>query len=213
MDGSRFDHLTKSLVQDTSRRRVLKGLVGAVAGTLIGGHFQEIKAACPAGQYAGSNSRCLCRATGRPPGPGGCSCPTGWTQCPNGCQPAGSPTGPLRCGPCAELCPVPADECLVAICSDGTCGTAPASAGTPCQSGDSECNGSGQCVQTCLPLQTRCVGNEDACCQAEAPTVCSYSDALGTVCCRVPGQPCAHDLDCCGRYVPGSEICRDGFCL
>ena len=34
MDGQRFDNLTKALASGASRRRVLKGLVGGIAGGL-----------------------------------------------------------------------------------------------------------------------------------------------------------------------------------
>src|SRR6478736_3948654 len=58
MDGSKFDNLARALGQGTSRRAMLRGLAGGVAGILAGGALTH--------QSAGAAGRDLviCHATG-----------------------------------------------------------------------------------------------------------------------------------------------------
>jgi hypothetical protein len=73
LDGTRFDALARHLATGKSRRSFVGGLLGLGAG-LAG--IASAGAACPPGQVS-SRGRCLCKATGRPPVGGACSCPAG----------------------------------------------------------------------------------------------------------------------------------------
>lgn len=146
MDGSRFDTLSRSLARDVSRRRILMNLAGFITGAILGGRLQRIEAACPAGQYQGSGNRCLCKATGRPPGPNGCPCGAGQSTCGDACLTAGAcciggtaaPAGTLNpsndCQACQPRISATAwtNRAPGASCGEGRCG------GT--------CDGAGTCV-------------------------------------------------------------------
>jgi hypothetical protein len=86
-DGSRFDTLARSVAGATHRR----GFVGSLAALAAGlAGIGTAGAACPPEQVARRGFGCVCRATGRPPGPEGCPCGRTRETCTAGevCAPA-----------------------------------------------------------------------------------------------------------------------------
>lgn len=142
MDQQRFDDLTRALAA-VSRRNVIKGIVGAIAGG-IG----------LAARDAGATR--VCRELDD-------SCGNAGQCCSGVCSPTNS-NGRRRCvcGSPAD-CPQPTDQCAQATCVVGVCGVAPAvdracTDGDACTVGDA-CNAQGVCVGTpldCSSLTTQC---------------------------------------------------------
>src|ERR687887_339033 len=100
MDGSRFDQLACAVAGGRTRRGFLGGLVALAAGAV---GLRAAAAACPPNAVAASGGRCLCKSTGRQPGPTGCPCPTGQTACGGVCKDLSS--DPNNCGTCGVSCP------------------------------------------------------------------------------------------------------------
>ncbi len=94
MDGNRFDALTRSLSNETSRRRVLKGLLGGAAGgalSLAGLRRAGATHGRPAGATCIRNEHCasgLCDPQTRR-----CTCPGGTTACGGTCVSTACPAG------------------------------------------------------------------------------------------------------------------------
>jgi len=154
MDGQRFDALTRSLVDGTTRRRVLR----TVGGTLIGG----IVAAIGSREVV---AKATCRADGN-------RCSRGDQCCGGGCC-VGVCTSLYRdsgnCGACGHACA--ADQ----ICASNRCCAAPNATCTT----DTECCGF-SCVdgRCCAPSGSECSSLYDCCsgtCEplSETPGICA----------------------------------------
>lgn len=114
MDSQRFDDLTRALVRPLGRRGLFKTIAGAGFGVAASARVAgDADAACPEGQFAGTGNRCLCKTSGRPPGPDGCSCSAGLTSCTGVCT--GLSSDPGNCGACGIVCS--ADQ----TCLSGSC--------------------------------------------------------------------------------------------
>lgn len=221
MDGHRFDHLARSFAGGRTRRGFLGGLVAIAAGVVGAGPAAAV--ACPAGQYAGSSSRCLCKATARPPVGGTCPCGAGQTSCAGACTSFNHDVA--NCGACGHVCPVPANA--VAACTGGTCHFVcnagyracgdiciPDVPGSCCDVGECPAPAAETCQEaaTCVdhlcgfspsPAGTVCRTAPDVCAQnatcTGASLVCPANQpkAAGTVC-RGPGTICELDAKCNG---------------
>jgi FG-GAP repeat len=100
------------------------------------------------------------------------------------CDGMGHPTAKV---PDDQNVPPSASPCVMNTCTMGTLGTSPAMAGTPCSTGGTVCDGSGNCV-ACL-TDVSCPMNQ----------ACSVAHT----CEGANGQPCAAGM--------GAE-CASGFC-
>lgn len=222
MDGSRFDNITKSLAQGTTRRRVLKGLAGAVAGALVGSHLTETDAACPPGSVTAAGGRCICKNTGRAPvdgsctsgggggsGGGGTTCSAGQTLCGTACVDASSDLN--NCGACGRICSVTNHATDVA-CLAGQCWVA------SCAPGWADCNATGfDGCETQLGTNQNCAACGNAC---TGFTTCGGGGIPGICGCSKltcqPGQ-CGPVPDGCGGTLnctacPTGQTCTAGGC-
>ena len=183
MDSRRFDDLAKALATGTSRRGMLKGLAGALAGgTLAFAGGRRANAARGYGRFCTSGAQC---ATGYckvyPNGNGRCFCPPGTMLC-NG-------------------------QCIVDTCPPGhflntscQCQVVPPPPPPTCPSGTMLCNG--QCiVDTCPPGQFL---NANCQCEVRRPVgaICSGETAAGD-------RECSSGQCGCG---PGACTCRSATC-
>lgn len=146
MDGNRFDELTKGLAFGASRRKVIKGLTGAVvAGVAAMFGRSETDARRVTQAYCGNhacaddpgvcNDGCVCCVWGN-----------GNSRCmpPNDCLRAGGEPGG-EVPPSQGTCPAGANRCInpLDLCNENNeCGCVPTSSGgTFCaQGGNSQCS-------------------------------------------------------------------------
>ena len=193
MDSNRFDDLTRSLAGGTSRRRMLKGLLGgagAGALSLVGTH-RAAAVARPVGATCIRPTDCtsgVCdRATRR------CICPPSLVVCNRVCvNPASYATDAANCGGCGRVCPG-------GVCAGGTCG---AVLGVSCLSGGA-C-ASGNCVDgvccaaaSCAPLDSAC---QVGVCQPGFGGCATENRADGTHC---------DDGNACTQ----TDTCQAGICV
>jgi hypothetical protein len=221
MDRDRFDDLTKRLARDgVSRRRLLRGLGGSLAGAVMSGF--GLRAASAA---TGGNSLCAqwCHAQFRGAAAGQCT-----SDAAHGMGPCYGCTGPQG-QPCAAG---------FACAADGTCQPLLGSGGGTCTA-DADCGGQsccgGTCTDTtsdpancgscgfncaallvgyrgpygcsggfcCFELNGSCASNADCC---DPSAVCSgktRSNPIG-FCCLPSGSACGTDLDCCSDACVGT---------
>ena len=208
MDSDRFDKITRSLVEGSSRRKLLRGLVGGVfagAAALVGWQGDEAAAAaCPGGKVR-CDGKCLTACTGgrrRDPNRNcRCVCPAAKPQsCGGQCRPACT-GGKLRDpGTCGCVCPATKPEtcngqCLTA-CSGGRVRNQ-STCGCECAPGSKECNGG------CIPNAECCGGCTGGKTCQNGSCQCRYweLDCGGT--CR----ECCSNFDC----GPGGA-CNNGVC-
>jgi hypothetical protein len=150
MDGTRFDQLTRTLAQGTSRRRVLQGLAGTVAGVIAGRRVAPVDAACPPGQVA-RRGVCVCKTTGRPSAAEGCPCASGEGRCDGVCTKT-----PCACLP--SVCPKPG------VCRKGTCCQPQTTCGAgQCGLIDNGCGKTLDCGLCCTPVCDGRVCGDDGC--------------------------------------------------
>lgn len=121
-------------------------------------------------------------------------------------------------------CPSDSANCQMNFCDNGVCSYKQANPGMLCGS-CSECNASGQCVQTCSQDEICCDaggGFSQCCTEAQCNTntgVCCDpgSSTCGPTCCS-DSQYCCHDAcsdsPCCeaDSDCPACYQCNDGFC-
>lgn len=74
MDAHRFDMVTKALTRDTTRRRVLRGLVAGIAGGALIELTERPAAAAKCCRLAHRNARAECRGIGKGCAPRNFSC-------------------------------------------------------------------------------------------------------------------------------------------
>jgi hypothetical protein len=232
MEERRFDELTRAIAQSTSRRRVLKGLVAAVAGAALSSIGLGAQA------QGNSNAAHFCD-TVFSPGPERGKCisdaahGTGlFYQCQgnpaNVCQDSNSATCPdfsndaNHCGSCGNVCP--SDQ----PCLDGTCG---------CASDQTMCGGN--CIADCDPAlgqvldpvtcQCGCPSNRTLCGGTCIATCDAYlGQVLDTTTCQCVCpegylmlgngyciRSCTEDADCgdfrtCDTTTEGDRVCSSG---
>lgn len=116
MDGQRFDDLTRSLVQRTSRRRLLKAVTTALAALGAGVAWRE-----PGGAFICRQPGVLCAKDAQccsescDPMTHRCGCPGGLMLCGGECVQQW--LDPTNCGSCGKVC---ADNeiCCSGVCTD-----------------------------------------------------------------------------------------------
>lgn len=203
MDGLHFDRWTRALAGTSSRRSVLRGLAGLAGGLVgLGGAAGAGAITCPTGQVA-SGTRCLCKSTGRPPGPSGCPAGPGQTLC-NGVA-VDLTSDVNHCGICGSVCPASGQCMSPPVCRAGRCLATPLPAGTSCDDGNlcttgDKCNGTGACIGT----PKDCRGAGDQCNDG----VCRPSDGVCVKQPRANGTSC-DDGDACTR----TDTCQAGVCV
>ena len=192
MDGSRFDDLARALGHGISRRKLLRGLAGGVAGALAGGALTR--------KDASARSLTICHATGNP------NAPYESLTIQQAEFSLHARHGDyLRVECCADGdCPNQYGECGHGVCQNGYCAQLPAEAGTPCDDGLA-CSANAVCdgAFTCLGTSVVCAETENPC----TTSVCSES---GGGCQEVPiaDQTSCGTGDACTDYV-----CASGNCL
>ncbi len=225
MDGQRFDRLTRALATGTSRRTILKGLLGA-GGAAVSGSVVADQA----------DARVIGARPTVPP-----------AQQPSGCQLPNQLCGGECCGPglcksnhccsspthtwCGDRC-WPESQCTSSgiPCSDGqkVCGSTCCPANASCaRSGNSDicCNpdsGQAPCGFECCATAAQCCDRE--CCPDGSVCIgngycCPFEQMCGGICCNGPGQRCCHDVcieagQCCGddECQDSPATCQAGYC-
>jgi hypothetical protein len=206
VDGQRFDDATRLLATGTSRRRLLRGLTGLALGGGVArvAQAETEAAACGPDQVKRRGAGCVCKATGRPPGPDGCPCAGGKVRCGGVCTAVSCGNGTtLDAATCACVCPAGTEECngaCLAACANGQ--VFDASCQCACPAGTVAC-GAG-CVPQCAAGQTL-----DGACSC----VCN----AGTLPCGggcVPTCPPGQEFDgACVCGCPAGTILCDGGCV
>jgi len=194
MDGSKFDNLARALGQGTSRRAMLRGLAGGVAGILAGGALTH--------QSAGAAGRDLviCHATGDS------SAPYQTMTIPQTEMNQHARHGDfVRVECCTDSdCPDQSGECGQGSCQSGYCIQQPLAAGTTCGGGQScltsgVCDGAFTCSGAGAPIV--CAETENPC------TTAICSEASG--CQEVP----ADDASICTTSTGDDGTCSGGTCV
>ncbi len=217
MDPNRFDRLTRSLGQATSRRTVLRALGAAALGALglPGGRIaadaptgegpSECVQWCQANFDGASAERCTSMAAhgGGPcygcEGPRGQPCPDDEFCMPDGtCKHLLECRSPPCCGAAGEPCADSSDCCDGVSCENGACaGCVPA--GMLCFEDDDCCPGQVCTDYTCHS----CVASGDSC--SSSHDCCSGMVCTGQVCTACPtGCAAFDDIDgdiVCGKLA------------
>lgn len=196
MDDRRFDAFTKHLAETPSRRRVLKGLAGGIAGGLL---VRLGAAGTAAAKCAAPNVRCrgVC-----------CPAPT------NGTATCADRTCGIACNsgyvPCNGAC-VPGNCCTNADCAfPDTCG----GGGVTNVCGHIACvNGTCPAGQDCLNDTCSCHFNpcaSDSDCVFGTESTCQ-AGGNGLSCCCIPNGAgnCAPGPNgsCCSGYCDTNNLC------
>lgn len=189
MDDRRFDSLVKAWAQNTSRRSVLKGMLGLGGGVFAGGLLRS------------GDAGAARRST---PTPTANKCPG--LQSWNGSQCACPPTAPNICGPaCCTGQPGDSHTPTYTECCDGAC-----CAGT--------CFGEEQCCPTNPgpgeqpPTHQVCETLDGTLCCPYGGDCCSIDGCCGTVCVGGPDgrSYCCAESDVCAGGPASSGLCCTG---
>jgi hypothetical protein len=175
--------------------------------------------ACPPDQLLGAGCRCLCRSTGREPGPDGCPCPTGLTACGAACVDTASDAA--HCGGCGLACVAGPNTGGVA-CRGGAC------VGAGCLPGFADCDGDPATgCETALGTTDDCGACGDACPGIENGEPVCEAGACATFCSPgfkrcAAGGPCVPDATCCDATdcraadpanCEAAPLCEAGGCV
>ena len=219
MDGHRFDELTRRFARSASRRGILKGLAGGLAGAVgLGAVGRRAPAAaqpapCTHGRPCTVTAQCcpteVCGAGGVcQPGPG-----TGRASCvAAGCPPSGDPCQTYVCNRAAGACDLEnvADDtpcglgsaCCAGNCTSLTTNQDCGACGAPCTGANKTCTAAGQCVCT-----NSCPGH-----LVRNPSTCSCECPAGTTAClntlaSPPYTICCPDATrYCSTFVFGGTL-------
>lgn len=182
MDDRTFDSLVKSMATGTSRRSLLKGLLGLGGGVVAGGPMLE------------GDSEAARRPS---PTPTPVKCPG--NQIPSGGTCICPPAAPNKCGP---ACCATATQC----CDNACC-----SAGTQCVAEEICCPPPSGSANACLSAQgtcctTECVGtaNGFVCAPPTTTTTTSTTTTTTSTSTTSTTPACPPGLEIC---APGQECC------
>lgn len=191
MDGSHFDALTRSLGRGTSRRRVIKGMLGGVAGMLAGKMVTS-------NASAAGRELTICHATGNP------ESPYETLTIPQREMNQYARQGDFLRVECCADADCSGAGCWEATCSTGYCVQLPTAQGAVCDDGlvctsEGACDGAGNCT-------------------AGAPIVCAETDnpCTTSVCDEATGG--CHEVfasngsECGINNVCVSNTCLSGVC-
>ena len=229
MDDRHFDALTRSLAIAQSRRGLFKVLGGALAagfsGTLAAGVVAArcskdgetcdeteccnkltcVNGSCCPAERACGNGCCAAGSVcedGRCAPKGQASCPDGQGRCDGACTDLATTA---NCGSCGNVCPAPADPCLIEACLNGVCGFAPFNEGGSCNDGN-------LCTQTDFCQNGVCVGTDPVVCpdpdQCHDPGVCDPASGLCSNPARTDGTLCSDGNEC-----TMNDSCQGGTCV
>ncbi len=193
MDGRRFDHFTRLLSSGTSRRTIIKGLLGFGGSAVLGSTIPR------------SGDARTIRSRPTVPPPSGPDCLLPMQMCGGEC----CPEGHCKEGVC---CPNAGDVlCGGACCDTGLC----TSNGTCCAAGSQVCG------SKCCAASASCAinGNTDYCCDPSVEYPCGFDccSQPGQCCDR---ECCASGMVCLNRifawlpeeYCCPIELTCDGQC-
>ena len=201
MEGKRFDELTRAFSDRASRRRVVRGLTGGIAGALLAALGVDRTRA----DRGGTQRRC--RAQGQP-------CKFDKQCCP------GLPCSGGFCLACSPFNPT-IQPCLdpttgFGRCTDtnfdrnncGACGEACAADETCC---GGVCHPTAVCDQGCA-CRTNSAGTFCAClcsaCPGDSDTFCCDGVCIGEAIFTDP-----NNCGACGRACQAGEQCASGNCV
>jgi hypothetical protein len=211
VDGDRFDDWARSFAASSSRRGVLRGLLGGAAAGALG-----LAGARGAGAVA-------CRTPGE-------LCRENANCCSRLCVADTAGRHVCQCRTEAD-CPPPTNKCLAATCAGGVCGTAPAVhcaaldqchlAGTcdpstgvcsnPNAPNGTACDDGNRCTQTDACQGGTCVGGNPIACRAEDQCydvgTCDPATGRCSSPAKADGTACT-DQDACTQ----TDTCRGGVC-
>ena len=200
MDGSRFDHLVRSLTAVRSRRgltRLLGGLAAAAVPLALG-TGDAVAGSRIGGTPCTRDGQCLTNRCVGPKGSKKCSCSSQFKQCKqpdNTCKRARCHTDTQRCvvsnePPDVVACTLPNAE---GVCAGGAC-----------------------TVKACAAGFGNCDGEHANGCETDTNTSAQHCGACNDPC--GPNQTCV-DKVCTGGTTcptcPGDKVCNeatDGFC-
>jgi hypothetical protein len=203
MDPQRFDDLARVLATRTTRRRVLRGITGTLAGLGL---------VSAVGQVASADSQNDCATFCRqlPPGPARGACVSdaahGLGQCYD-CGP-GAPAGST-----AVLCD---DSCVDTQTDAGNCGEC----GNACPAGVPCINGACGCPSWLTLCNGNCVSSYCNFGEVFSSETCQCECAPGRVPLISNGRcsiACTTDADCggypgsCATSTEGDRVCADGY--
>lgn len=193
MDDRRFDALVRSLATGTSRRGVLRSLIGLAGGAAFASSLSDTDAArrptptpkppsCP-GQQTFVNGACVCQ-TPKAPGPEKCG--------PDCCNPAGAGAAYSEC--CDNAC------CFGTCYGEERC----------CPYPRAYCPSTGECCPdgwTCCP-EVGCLPPGQCCTAADCP-----AESCESAICTADRQ-CAYAFDCsAGEGCCPTDVCTERACI
>ena len=216
MHPTRFDALTRRLSAPQSRRSLLGGALGLLAGMLTAPEGEATRTRHPVKHERRHTHRGAQKRTQRPVETAKKSCrPAGHpcegnqdgSCCPGLVCVASGPGTAKRCTPCPVGTVAHQGQCCTpGTCPPGSCGSPPDNCGNSlacgtCSSAVEVCV-TNQCVPCGLPDEPCCAG--DQCLSADL--VCSGGHCVP---CGHRGDPCCAGVPCVSKL----DICVDGQCV
>lgn len=194
MDDRRFDALARSLASGSSRRTVLKGLLG-LGGIAAAGAVRQTAEAARRSTPTPQPAKCPGIQTWNGTE---CDCPDPLTDCGPDCCNTSVPRGnPAH------------SECCDGACCHGEC----YGEELCCPTGQNVCNGA-----CCAPGEAcfqgachRCTICGDDCCSGDTPSCCRNGDI--STCAPVGATCCTADTDCQGLDFCAGNVAHSFFCV
>jgi hypothetical protein len=203
VDESRFDRLTRQFADGSTRRSLIKGVLGFVGTGYAAVQVRSDAEAARRTQTAPTATQVACPGSQVPCG-NDCCCPAGNTKCGPDC----CPNGQAVC--CDSACCH--GQCIgEEICCSSTwivCNGECLDPGQCCQNSDcqagQQCTNN-QCVEACLPNGASGCNANLACCSG----ICQGGQCYATVAgnCSTAVAPCADPQTSCGQASTDGCMC------
>jgi hypothetical protein len=213
MDGQRFDRLTRRFAEQTSRRRVIRGLLGGVVASsfslVAGGSSVAARSCSAAGQICREDANCCSQICGPKDrfGRRTCLCSSPIEVCNGQCvDPKAFQSDINNCGVCGNRCP--GAPCQIPTCIEGMCGLVadPNALGTVCDD-NLRCTTGSTCQQ-----DGTCGGGTPLDCTSQNPWLHDGSCDPNTGHCI--NQPVNNGTSCSdGNACSVNDTCIDGVCI